>query len=344
MLPPGLLGFQMARQQQAQEQSQGLNQLQGLLGVQGAMAQQQEMQRTGQLKGLLSEAIKTGDQNQIMGIMAQLDPKSVAANFMPKAPKWTATEIRNPDGTVKKGFVDINSQSPESTFRAMGVEPVKNEFVNGVPVNPFTQKDPIKNPNQPFSVGADGKVTPNLDFQNYEFNRAARGAPRSTTVVNPAIDPFKNEKSLRDEYSGNPIVKQANEMNAAFKLIDTAYKSPSPANDLAMATKYMKILDPNSVVRESELALAMGAVGLLDKVYNYAQMVAGGTKLTPNQRKDFYDSAKAINDEFQKGKSGVSNQYRRIANQYKLSPDNVTLEKDDGSSIFNQADAILDGR
>ena len=34
----------------------------------------------------------------------------------------------------------------------------------------------------------------------------------------------------------------------------------------------MKLLDPTSVVRESELLMAMQASGALDRLYNYAQM------------------------------------------------------------------------
>lgn len=152
-----------------------------------------------------------------------------------------------------------------------------------------------------------------------------RRVPKQSVVVNPALDPFKNEQSLRKEYQDNPFVKSAAEMNNAFRTIEAAYKRPSAANDLAMATKYMKILDPTSVVRESEFALAVNATGLMDKVYNYAHMIKTGEKLNPTQRKDFYDSAKAINDAFQGEANKVGSTYRGIGSQYGLSPDNVTL-------------------
>lgn len=152
-------------------------------------------------------------------------------------------------------------------------------------------------------------------------------APAATmkTVVNPAIDPFKNEKSLRDEYQALPQVKSAAEMNNAFRMIETAYQKPSAANDLAMATKYMKILDPTSVVRESEFAMAVNATGLMDKVYNYANAVKTGQRLNPAQRKDFYDSAKAINDAFQSEAVNSGGKYKGIASQYGLNPENITI-------------------
>jgi hypothetical protein len=49
----------------------------------------------------------------------------------------------------------------------------------------------------------------------------------------------------------------------------------------------MKLLDPGSVVRESELGMAMAASGALDRATNYAQLRISGEKLTPTQREDF---------------------------------------------------------
>ncbi len=324
MIPPGLLGFQMARQQQAQEQSQGLNQLQGLLGIQQAQQQQ----------GLLAQQMqdKQRQQMQIENFAKQL-PESDRAAFMVNPNAY----IQEMNKKYVVGGALVGGKGGTPIYEA----PVENKIApNGQVYNP-RQLQPgmtFNDPNKAFGIGPNGVAVPNQPFQNFELDRASRGAARQTTVVNPALDPFKNEKALRDEFKSNPVVKNADEMAGAFRLIDTAYKNPSPANDLAMATKYMKILDPTSVVRESELALAMGSVGLLDKVYNYANLVASGQKLTPTQRKDFYDSAKAINDKFQEGAAGVAAQYKGIASQYGLKPENVTLENPAGGWSIKKVD------
>jgi hypothetical protein len=49
----------------------------------------------------------------------------------------------------------------------------------------------------------------------------------------------------------------------------------------------MKLLDPGSVVRESELGIAMAAAGRMDRLSNYFSMWKSGEKLTPTQREDF---------------------------------------------------------
>ena len=180
-----------------------------------------------------------------------------------------------------------------------------------------------------FSKGQGYKGT----FQDYQLEQKKAGASNVTTTVMPPQKLFENEDKLRDNYRSEPMVKNAAEMQNAFNVIETAYKTPSAANDLAMATKYMKVLDPTSVVRESEFALAINATGLLDKVYNYAHAVATGQRLNPTQRKDFYDSAKAINESFQAEKATVGESYKKLATQYGFKPENVIFQPSGSKKI-----------
>jgi hypothetical protein len=98
---------------------------------------------------------------------------------------------------------------------------------------------------------------------------------------------FENEMKLKGEFKSEPVYKAYQEMQSAYGQITDSLKSASPAGDLAAATKFMKLLDPGSVVRESELAMAMAASGALDRARNYAELRISGKKLTPDQRKDF---------------------------------------------------------
>jgi hypothetical protein len=107
--------------------------------------------------------------------------------------------------------------------------------------------------------------------------------------INMGEKGFENALKLRDKFTGEPVYKAFQEVQSAKNQIDQAAQMQSPAGDLAAATKIMKILDPGSVVRESELGMAMSATGLEDKVRNYANLVITGQKLTPTQRKDFVD-------------------------------------------------------
>lgn len=131
---------------------------------------------------------------------------------------------------------------------------------------------------------------------------------------------FGNALSLRKEFNSEPIYKGYQEVKNAWNQINTGLNAKSPAGDLAAATKFMKLLDPTSVVRESELLMAMQASGALDKLYNYAQMRVAGTKLTPQQREDF----RLLADEFYKTSLNQYNdkfgEYSQIAIRNNLNP------------------------
>ena len=98
---------------------------------------------------------------------------------------------------------------------------------------------------------------------------------------------FENEMSLGKAFKAEPIYKDFSDMKTAYSQVITALDQSTPIGDVAGATKIMKLLDPGSVVRESELAIAMAASGRLDRLQNYFSLWASGEKLTPTQRDDF---------------------------------------------------------
>lgn len=128
------------------------------------------------------------------------------------------------------------------------------------------------------------------------------------TIINMAEGQkgFENEMKLKDAFRSEPIYKAHAEMQSAYNQIQDSIQQASPAGDLAAATKFMKILDPGSVVRESELAMAMKASGALDRAVNYAQLTLSGQKLTPTQRKDF----KELSDKLMSTATTTYNQRR----------------------------------
>ena len=221
-----------------------------------------------------------------------------------------------------KAYKDyLASTAPKIQSVAPGASLVATPPGGGTPTTLYTA--PEKNEGawgEPYQLGG-AMVQKNA--KTGEIRQAVSRPPVTNVINQAASQTFNQEDKLRADYTANPNVKAAAEMQTAFKMIEAAKKNPSAANDLAMATKYMKILDPTSVVRESEFALAVQATGLLDKVKNYAASVLEGKKLNPTQREDFYNSAKAINDAFQKGREDVDKQYGEMAKGYGLNPKNV---------------------
>lgn len=148
-----------------------------------------------------------------------------------------------------------------------------------------------------------------------DFQLAQKRAGASSVSVNTGQHGFDNTLKLRGDFRSEPIYKAQQEMQSAYSQIKQSLGQASPAGDLAGATKLMKLLDPGSVVRESELGMAMAATGLLDRARNYASMVAGGTKLTPNQRKEFQTLADALYGESAKAYNSKRGEYSAIADR-----------------------------
>jgi len=98
---------------------------------------------------------------------------------------------------------------------------------------------------------------------------------------------FENKMSAKKTFMSEPIYKDYNDMKAAYGQVITSLDQGTPIGDVAGATKVMKLLDPGSVVRETELGIAMAASGRMDRLQNYFTLWASGQKLTPTQRDDF---------------------------------------------------------
>jgi hypothetical protein len=137
--------------------------------------------------------------------------------------------------------------------------------------------------------------------------------PGTQVSLNTGQKGLDNTLKLRGEFRSEPVYKAYQEMQSAYGQIKQSLGLASPAGDLAGATKIMKLLDPGSVVRESELGMAMAATGALDRLTNYASMVVNGTKLTPDQRKDFQTLADRLYGESVSQYNAKRGEYQDIA-------------------------------
>ena len=133
--------------------------------------------------------------------------------------------------------------------------------------------------------------------------------PVTTVNVGEGQKGLENEMKVASAFKGEPVYKAFDEMRSSYSQITTGLNAQTPAGDLTAATKFMKLLDPGSVVRESELFLAMQATGLIDKFSDYSNKIIKGTKLTESQRQDFRNIA---NDLY----NAAANAYNTKRNEY----------------------------
>ena len=129
------------------------------------------------------------------------------------------------------------------------------------------------------------------------------------------------ENTLRDEY---------NSLTAPFRTVQDAYSkitnvANTGAGDMSLLYSYVKMLDPGSVVRESEFATAAASGSFGERVQGAMQRVMSGQRLPDTLRKDFIVEAKNIYTQQNKAAKRLEDQYTGIAQRNGLNPKNVIV-------------------
>ena len=112
----------------------------------------------------------------------------------------------------------------------------------------------------------------------------------------------KGLETFRKEYVGLQSTKDFEKQAGAYTRVVDSARDPSAAGDLALIFNFMKVLDPGSVVRESEFATAARARAELTRaeksgtvipavVAQALQKIESGLRLLPEQRNDFLNRA-----------------------------------------------------
>ena len=144
------------------------------------------------------------------------------------------------------------------------------------------------------------------------------GAPKTVVDMTGGQKGFENEMALGSKFKAEPIYKDFNDMKSAFGQVVSSLSAGTPIGDVAGATKIMKLLDPGSVVRESELAIAMQASGRMDRLQNYFNNFMTGQKLTPTQRDDFQALANELYAAAGQAYNAKRSEYEQFGNAYQF--------------------------
>lgn len=134
---------------------------------------------------------------------------------------------------------------------------------------------------------------------------------------------FEAEGKMFDDHKGQS--KTFIDVRDAYQRLSSALPnaSKSAAATLAGATTFMKLLDPGSVVRESELGMALAATGALDRATNYFNVLQSGKVLTPSQAKDFQNIADQLYQAAEQSQVQLDESYTQRAGRYGLNPQNI---------------------
>ncbi len=155
-------------------------------------------------------------------------------------------------------------------------------------------------------------------------------------------DKIDMEKNLRKEYQTNTketreAVRQIDIMNTSYDAIEDEYKAAETneekgsimnAASQGILVVYQKMLDPTSVVRESEYARSPQGVSLQERIEGkMLQLSEGGAGLTPTGLKPFVELANEYyNNIYRPGLMEQVDLIRKNAEEYKLNLDLILTE------------------
>lgn len=132
---------------------------------------------------------------------------------------------------------------------------------------------------------------------------------------------FNQEDKIRKEYIQR--IASYNTMRTVYGTIETSAKDASGAGDMALVFGFMRMLDPDSVVRESEFANAQDTAGLVGKLKATYNKIVNGQFLTPLQRADMARLAKLYMDAATAHEKRVRDDLSVAVKNYGLNPANI---------------------
>jgi len=160
--------------------------------------------------------------------------------------------------------------------------------------------------------------------------RTPGGGIRTQPVAGiPATSPEeirKAETDLRKEFNALPQVKDFAIRSTALDTVLASAEDPSPAGDISLIFAYMKMLDPNSVVREGEFATAQSAGSVPESIWAKYNQAVEGTRLAPTVRDDFVDRAKRLYNSNAASFGRVYQRYESLAKRTSLNPENALID------------------
>lgn len=133
---------------------------------------------------------------------------------------------------------------------------------------------------------------------------------------------FDNSNKLRDEFNASPAVKAYRAVVPMLESAKDATTRPTRAADLNLVYAFAKLMDPDSVVRESETGAVVATQSVMDRVGSYVGQLNGQAMLNPAAR------AKLI-DELQSRFTALESSYKTLEDHYGGMSDRFGLRRED---------------
>lgn len=140
----------------------------------------------------------------------------------------------------------------------------------------------------------------------------------------PSPREFTQANTLRDEFTRGSQTFQT--VQDAYQNIRSAASNSTGAGDMSMLYSFVKLLDPTSVVRESEFATAAASGSLGERIQGLYQRIVSGERLPDTLRRDFMREAEAIYRTHTQAQQQRTREWERLARLYRIDPAGVVVD------------------
>jgi hypothetical protein len=348
-----------------------------LPGIQKGFAEADKVGAEAQGKLLENTKKRVDLAGQAFGFVRQnptLENANSAIDFLGQNGVWDAGQVQQYKAAVAADPTKIGTLAEQAFRAALDAKEQLSKYetrnlggtTDTLAIDPVTGQTRTVNTVQN-TQSPDNKASVQASMANAAATREVAQSNRDAARISAnAKQDRDTEMKLADDYRAESkgFAETSTAMKKVFGAIETADKNPGSA--LAAGTAFMKLLDPNSVVRESELGMALNASGWFDRAMNVANTLQNGKVMTAEQKKNLRAAAEDLFEEAKAAQREVDAAFGRRAKDYKLEPARIIIDRGQNAprpapkpqgtgrevagkvsngepDVFSQADAILRG-
>ena len=179
-------------------------------------------------------------------------------------------------------------------------------------------------------INASAKADGTTEWATAGLNYYWDGTTWQEMGTDAADTRFSQAKDLRTEFDKN--TKKFKDSIFAYNSIVKGYENslddPAAAgvNDIMIVRAFLLMIEPNSVVRESEFASAAKAQGAYNYTINLLDRMKDGAILTKESRARFFRAAMQYMTAVKSGYKLQEDRYKKLADTYGIKHDEVILD------------------
>ncbi|HEV2517912.1 MAG TPA: hypothetical protein VGV07_21855 [Devosia sp.] len=153
---------------------------------------------------------------------------------------------------------------------------------------------------------------------------------------------FGFEKDLYAQYANSDPAKTYEAVKGGYERVRESAQQQSGAGDMAMLYGYMRMLDPGSVVRESEFAMAAQAGDFGEQVQGMVSRLLNGQRLPETQRQEFLANAEKLYGAAAGNLTDINSQFTDRAAGYGVDPSRFIRQPEQFPAFGQQPQQITD--